>query len=501
MPLEFILAVDQGTTNTKAVLVDRSGRSVFQTAESLTLMHPQAGFVEQDADGIWNSVRKVMLECVAHVQRVDGHVMGIAISNQRETAVAWRRGNELVAYGHAVSWQCRRSTEIVDRMSDRHEAIRDITGLPVDPLATAGKWTWMLKHDEALRAAVPRGEVCFGNVDAWLLANLTGGKVHATDHSNASRTALFDLAQLDWSEDMLEAFEIPRSVLPKVHSSASVFGICTSIQGLEGVPIVAMIGDSHAALFGHGSYVASAVKATYGTGSSLMMLTGSLPGPGTSLARTIAWSREEHGVTFALEGNIAMTGSSVAWVGEFLGLPEPVSGTVALAASVTDAAGLVFVPGMVGLGAPYWDTRTRGLMANLERFHKAAHLARAAVDSIAFQVADVLFAMEDTSRTAIPELRVDGGATRNDALMQFQADIIQRPVLRSSNELLSALGAAWLGGFTLGWWTSLDQVEALTQGGDRFEPRMARAYAESRHDEWKLAVSRARLLKPMGEAA
>jgi len=492
MPHGFILAVDQGTTNTKALLVDRNGRAVFQASEGLGLVYPQAGFVEQDANAIWDSVRKVMGECVAHARSVGAEVEGIAISNQRETAVAWRRESSPVPFGNAVSWQCRRSTEVCERLAAQHELIREVTGLPVDPLATAGKWTWMLEHDAALRAAVESGEACVGNVDAWLLANLANGVVHATDHSNASRTALFDLAGLEWSETMLGLFGVPLSVLPEIRASASVFDTCTAIDGLEGVPIVAMIGDSHAALFGHGSYAAGAVKATYGTGSSLMMLADALPAASGALARTVAWSSSD-GMRYALEGNIAMTGSAVAWVGEFLGLREPVEDAVALAASVSDAAGLMFVPGMAGLGAPYWDSKARGLIGNLERSHKAAHLARAAVDAIAFQVADVLFAMEEASGIAISELRVDGGATRNNSLMQFQADVLQRPVVRSSNELLSALGAAWLGGLTLGWWSSLDEVEKLAQGGDRFEPAMTRGLAAERYAEWKLAVARAQL--------
>jgi glycerol kinase len=501
MPPEFILAVDQGTTNTKAMLVDRGGYVVFQIAESLSVMHPRAGFVEQDANEIWHSVKKAMLECVAYARNLNGIVSGITISNQRETAVAWERGHVPIAYGPAVSWQCRRSAEICERLTEQHARIQELTGLPVDPLATAGKWAWMLEQDASLRAAVDRDEVCFGNIDSWLLANLTRGKEHATDHSNASRTALFDLKRLDWSDELLGLFGISRSVMPELRPSASLFGVCTAFAEIEGVPVVAMIGDSHAALFGHGSYRAGAVKATYGTGSSLMMLTDSLPDANTTLARTIAWSLKAEDVAFALEGNIAMTGSAVAWVGEFLGMTDPVDGAVALAGSVSDAAGLVFVPSMVGLGAPYWDTRARGVLANLERTHKAAHLARAAVDAIAFQVADVLFAMEKASGIAIPELRVDGGATRNDVLMQFQADLIQRPVLRSSNESLSALGAAWLGGLTLGWWKSLDEIEALTHIEDRFEPQVSKACAATRYAEWKLAVARARLREPIGVAA
>ncbi len=455
MAAEVILALDQGTTNTKALLVDRTGTPVFRTAVPVSVLSLQAGFVEQDPMLLWSSVVEASERCAAWAGKEGLRVAGIALSNQRETALAWRAGAEPRPVGNAISWQCRRSQAICERMSSHHAEMRSITGLPVDPLNSAGKWMWLLEHDPAVRDEIERGEVLLGNVDAWLLNNLSRGGVHATDHTNASRTGLYSLRDLAWSDSLLALFDIPRKALPAVQPSASHFATCSAIAALEGVPVVAMIGDSHAALVGHGGLTPGSVKATYGTGSSLMMLTERLPEDSASLARTIAWS-DADGPRFALEGNIAMTGSAVQWVGEFFGFRRPVEDTVALANTVADAAGLRFVPAMVGLGAPYWDTHARGLIANLGTTHRAAHLARAALDAIAFQVADVLFAMERESGVRVLELHVDGGATRNDTLMQLQTDLIRRPLVRAEHEELSALGAARLGGVTLGWWPLTD---------------------------------------------
>jgi glycerol kinase len=494
---EWILAIDQGTTNTKAVLVDREGRIVFRDAVPLEILQPQPGFVEQDPLALWQSVVQVMSACVRHAQSEGASIVGIAISNQRETAVAWRRaasGSSAAGepVGNAITWQCRRSAPVCGRLRAHAATIQFITGLPLDPLLSATKWAWLFDRHPELRAQAARGELHLGTVDAWLLYNLTAGKVHATDHSNASRTALLSLATLDWDLVLSDLFGVPLAALPAVCPSSGNFGTCAAIPELAGVPIVAMIGDSHAALVGHGRYEPGTVKATYGTGSSLMMLTPELVTEAKQLARTVAWS-SEGGTHFALEGNIAMSGAAVQWVGEFLGLAHPVEDAAALAATVLDAAGLILVPAMVGLGAPYWDSAARGLMANVERSHTAAHLARAAVDAIAFQVADVLEAMESAAHVTLPVLLADGGATRNDSLMQMQADVLGRPVNRSTQEDLSARGAALLGGLTLSWWRSLDELAALPKSVQSFEPRRSQADRERMRGAWRLAVARARL--------
>jgi len=340
-----------------------------------------------------------------------------------------------------------------------------------------------------LRAQAERGELCLGTVDSWLVYKLTGGAAHVTDHTNASRTALLDLQTLQWDRELLDLFAIPQVAMPQLACSSSLLGDVSAIPELAGVPIVSAIGDSHAAMVGHGSYTPGTIKATYGTGSSLMTLTPALPAPTRSLARTIAWSHKGT-AHFALEGNITMTGSAVQWVGEFLNLTDPTRDTVALAEGVTDAAGVYFVPAMVGLGAPYWDSATRGTLVGLSHTSRREHMARAAVDAIAYQVADVFHAMRDAAGINLPALHTDGGATRNSALMQFQADLLQVPVHRSSCEDLSALGAAWLGGLTIGWWHSVSDLASLPQESTTFLPATQLA---SHYEGWKHAVQQTRL--------
>jgi glycerol kinase len=497
MAKAWILAVDQGTTNTKALLVDREARVVFRESVAVDIAKPRPGWVEQDPLALWRSVRQVMETCARHAASENGTIAGIALSNQRETAVLWKRsapGAEQAGepMGSAISWQCRRSQPVCGRVAGHAAQIQARSGLPLDPLLTATKWAWALEARPELRAMAASGELLLGTVDAWLLYNLTGGALHATDSTNASRTALLNLATLDWDEDLLRLFEIPRQALPRVLPSSGIFAECRAIPELRGVPIASAIGDSHAALVGHGCYEAGVVKATYGTGSSLMMLTPELVSVADRLARTVAWSAQGE-TRFALEGNIAMSGAAVQWVGEFLGLSRPIEDVAALAATVPDAAGLVLVPAMVGLGAPHWDSAARGLIANLERSHAAAHLARAAMDAVAHQVADVLEAMEEAACFPIPALLADGGATRNDALMQMQADLLGRPVHRSAEEDLSARGAAMLAGLALGWWAGFAELAALPKSLLIFSPQMSADRRECLRAGWQLAVRRARL--------
>ncbi len=491
MPAGLILAIDQGTTNTKALLVGRDGTPLFRTSTSLPLIVTASGLVEQDALRLWDSVRHSIAECISYAAETGAIIDAIAISNQRETAVAWNAESGLPV-GNAISWQCGRATGICTRLTPLASGFRAKTGLPLAPLVSAGKWAWLLENNEAIKTLAGENKLRFGTVDAWLIHQLTSGEVHATDLSNASRTGLLNLHTLEWDSDLLRIFGIPRGAMPRLQHSSSPFGICKAIPGMEGVPILAAIGDSHAAMFGHGCYSPGTVKATYGTGSSLMALTSGLAADTPTLARTIAWSTDT-GTQFALEGNVAMTGSGVQWVGEFLGLKDPATDAAALAAKVEAAGGVYFVPAMVGLGAPYWDADARGTIAGLRRSHTAAHLARAAVDAIAYQVADVFFAMQDAAGLAIRELHADGGATRNAALMQFQADILGRALQRSADEELSALGAAWLAGLALGWWSSLQELEALPHPADTFVPAMTKADRGRLYRGWTTAVRRARL--------
>lgn len=481
----FILAIDQGTTNTKALLVDHDGQPAFRACAPLALQTPEPGFVEQDPESLWESVLQVVLECVAHAGR--DAIQGIAISNQRETSLAWsRRSGQCLA--NAISWQCRRGETVCARLRHHEDKIRAVAGLPLDPLLSATKWAWLLEHNEMVRARAQSEDLCFGTVDSWLIYRLTGGAVHATDHTNASRTALMNLESLSWDHELLQLFGIQRSALPQLNSSSGAFGSVSSIPEIAGIPIVAAIGDSHAAMVGHGSYQPGSIKATYGTGSSLMSLTPRVPSDNRKLARTVAWS--VGGVAqYALEGNIAMTGSAVQWVGEFLGLADPVAGAVELAETVVDTDGVYLVPAMVGLGAPHWDSSARGMLCGLGRGSTGAHMARAAVEAIAYQIADVFYAMQESLAMPLPQLHTDGGATRNDHLMQFQADLLQVPVQRSACEDLSALGAAWLGGITLGWWKAIDDLCGLPQQQTLFTPRRS---LDSKYNGWKQAVDRAR---------
>jgi len=483
--VSLILAIDQGTTNTKALLVDREGQPIHRASSRLRLLHPEPDFVEQDPLAILRSVDHVIADCLAFGKRI----AAIGISNQRETVLAWdRKTGEPI--GNAITWQCRRATAICDRLRlDGHEPLlRERTGLGIDPLFSAAKLAWLLDRTPGLRDRAHAGEICFGTVDSWLLYHLTGGTHHVCDHSNAARTQLLNLHTSIWDPDLLAIFGIPIAALPTLHASTGRFADCT-LPGLAGIPILAALGDSHAALAGHGSTAPGTIKATYGTGSSLMTLTSGLTSnPASQLSQTIAWSTACC-TNYALEGNINMTGSAIQWLGEFLALANPVEDAVALAASVPDSGGVHFIPAMSGLGAPHWDSAARGTIAGLTRTSTRAHLARAAVDCIAFQVRDVFDAMQHESGIALPALHADGGATRNDALMQFQAGILGRPVHRSTTEDLSALGAARLAGLALGWWPSL---ESLSHATTTFTPQMSGSEREARYSAWQHAVQQAR---------
>jgi glycerol kinase len=490
MPAGLILAIDQGTTNTKGLLVDATGGPVFRTSSPVPLVTRPNGFVEQDPIALWTSVLSVMADAHRYATQVRSTIGAVAISNQRETALAWHAETGRPA-APAISWQCGRGAAICDRHADRAADIRATTGLPLAPLISASKWAWLLETEPAVREFDANGTLRLGTVDTWLIHQLTGGAVHATDLTNASRTGLLSLDTLAWRAPLLELFGIPQRALAALHCSSGVFGRCTAVSGFEHVPILAAIGDSQAALVGQGSFCPGTVKATYGTGSSLMALTGDLTADTPSLARTIAWSTGGK-PQFALEGNVAMTGSAIQWLGEFLRLPNAAADVAALAATVPDADGVYFVPAMVGLGAPHWDADARGAVSGLSRAHTSAHLARASLEAVAYQVADVFFAMEQQSGLQFSELRADGGATRNASLMQFQADILGRPVLRSTTEELSAIGAAWLAGVQLGWWPSMKDLEALRPGADRFEPRMQPLTRNRLYGGSQRAVSSAR---------
>lgn len=402
----------------------------------------------------------------------------------------WQRDNGAPMSG-CISWQCQRSAEICRTLKSRgiEGLVLSKTGLRLDPMFSASKLAWLLESDRLRRSRAESGDLCAGTMDSWLLWNLSKDRTHACDASNASRTQLCNLQSLDWDEELLSLFGIPRCALPAIHSSNALYGETLGEDGIPpGIPICGVLGDSHAALFAHAAFHPGVVKATYGTGSSLMSPVA-FAHPNEVTSSTIAWALNGH-AQHALEGNIFATGAAVQWVGKFLGLQNPIQETSSLAMQVHDSDGVYFVPALAGLGAPHWSEQARGVISGLTQASTSAHLARATIDSIAFQVRDVLEAIERSAEIQISELLADGGATENDFLMQVQADLIGRPVVRSCSRDLSAQGAAWMAGLGSGFWQSLDELAVLPQQVMRFEPRAPEHEREQKYAQWSEAVAR-----------
>lgn len=493
MPTDpIILAIDQGTTNTKAILVDRLGMVVGAASRSMQIEYPRPGWVQQDAEALWVTVR----ECIDEVLEMAGVAApsAIAISNQRESGVAWDRLTG-APIGPVVSWQCRRSADLCRdlRESGKGDEILARTGLPLDPGFTAGKWRWLIDGTPDGPARAAGGEICLGTVDSWLLWNLTGGTEHRADVSNASRTQLMDLATATWDPWLADIFGVPVAALPTIHPSSSIFGRTVAVGLLSaGIPIGALVGDSHAALFGHAGFAPGSIKATYGTGSSLMMTTPRRVSSQRGITSTVAWGMDE--TVYALEGNIYVTGAAVQWVADFAGLDGPKSvAELATANPATD--GVYLVPAFVGLGAPHWDDQARGLVSGLTRGSTLGELARAAMDSIAYQVRDVFERMSLVSGQEPRLLMADGGVTRNDQLMQFQADILGVPVRRNDTAELSAMGAAYLAGMATGIWSGTQEIANLPRSVARFEPMMGTDERARLCRGWHDAVART-MLRP-----
>ncbi|WIJ26377.1 FGGY family carbohydrate kinase [Devosia sp. RR2S18] len=479
----FVLAVDQGTTNTKALLVNANGEIVDQASVPNMVSYPQSGWAEQSATALMEGVLKA-IEDVLSKSGSRQEVAAVAISNQRESIVVWDAETG-VPVGPCITWQCRRSAPKCEALhaAGFSHMVEQKTGLTLDPLFPAAKIAWLLDNVEGARARAENGKLRAGTVDTWLLWNLTGGTVHCTDHSNASRTQLFDTAALRWDEELSRLFSVPLSMMPEVRPSNSLFGcVAAGVSALPaGTPIHAMIGDSHAALYGHGVRTTGAVKATYGTGSSLMALTGARVLSSRGISSTIAWSTAD-GPVYALEGNISVSGQSAAFMAELLGLKDAAQ-LSDLASSVPDSNGVVFVPALVGLGAPHWRADARGTLTGLSLGTKPAHLARAAIEAIAFQVTDVFAAMEHDSGASLSDLRADGGASRNSVLMQFQADMIGRPVATSAAAEVSALGAAALA------FSGFGQFLEAVPFASRFAPQMSDTARAANLLRWQHAIA------------
>ncbi|MFG6414273.1 glycerol kinase GlpK [Roseateles sp. DC23W] len=475
--MDALLALDQGTSSSRALVFDRAGRLLASAQRELTQHFPQPGWVEHDAAEIWAGQVACAREALAQAR---GRVAAIGITNQRETTVLWDRSTGEPLH-KALVWQDRRTADFCEQLKQQglEPRVRALTGLVLDPYFSATKLRWLLDHVDGARERAERGELAFGTVDSWLLWKLTDGKVHATDISNASRTLLFDIHAGEWSDELLGLFGIPRALLPEVRPSAGGFG-----QAVEfGVPICGIAGDQQAALFGQAALQPGQAKNTYGTGCFLLMHTGA---QARASAHGLVTTRTADG-GFALEGSVFVGGAVVQWLRDGLGLIRSSAEVQALAGSVPDSGGVMLVPAFAGLGAPHWRSDARGAIVGLTRGSGRGHIARAAVESIAFQSAELLQAMQ-ADGAALTELRVDGGASANDLLMQFQADLLGLPVLRPQITETTALGAALLAGIGAGLFASADEVGTIWQLDRAFEPRMSRDEAHTRMAQWGRAV-------------
>jgi glycerol kinase len=489
----YVLALDQGTTSSRAILFGHDGRPVSAAQREFEQIYPAPGHVEHDPEAIWTSQMAVAREAMAAAGVAASDVAALGITNQRETVVLWDR-HDGRPVGNAIVWQSRVSAPVCERLKrDGHEErIRARTGLVVDPYFSGTKITHLLETVPGLRARAERGDVLFGTVDSFLVWRLTGGRVHATDVSNASRTLLFDIHTLDWDEELLRILGVPRRMLPAVRASSEVYGECD--PGLLGaaIPIAGVAGDQQAATFGQACFEPGLAKNTYGTGCFLLLNTGATPVASRSgLLTTVGW-KVGGKVTYCLEGAVFVAGAVVQWLRDGLGVIRRSEEVEPLAASVPDSNGVYMVPAFVGLGAPYWDPYARGTLVGMTRDTAAGHIARAAVESMAFQTKDVLDAMQKDAGLALAQLRVDGGAAVNDPLMQFQADVLGVAVRRPVVTETTALGAAYLAGLAVGYWEDAADVVRNWALGREFVAAMDPAERERRYRGWLKAVERSR---------
>jgi glycerol kinase len=489
--MSFVLALDQGTTSSRAIVFDRSG-SIRALAQQEFAQHfPQPGWVEHDANEIWTTQSAVMREALAKAAISGADVAAIGITNQRETTLLWERATGK-PIARAIVWQDRRTADTCDalRAAGHADLITHKTGLILDAYFSGTKLKWLLDHVEGARERAGRGELAFGTVDSWLIWNLSRGATHVTDASNASRTLLFNIHTGEWDDELLALLDIPHEVLPAVVDSSGVCAECRIDDAI--VPIAGIAGDQQAALFGQACLAPGLAKNTYGTGCFLLLNTGrEIVESKNKLVSTVAW-RRGGGTDYALEGSVFIGGAVVQWLRDGLKIIRAAVDVEALAASVADSGGVYLVPAFTGLGAPHWDPRARGSIFGLTRGSSAAHIARAALESIAYQSAEILFAMEADAHIKLAELRVDGGAAANNLLMQFQADLLGVPVIRPKVLETTALGAAYLAGLAVGYWRDEGDIGANWQVDRRFEPTMSRDQASKLTAEWNKAVERAK---------
>ena len=494
MTKKYVLALDQGTTSSRAILFDQSGKGVGVAQKEFTQIYPKAGWVEHDAMEIWGSQMGVAREVLETMGVSPEEVAAIGITNQRETTVVWDKATGKPIY-NAIVWQCRRTAAICDDLKARglESYVKENTGLVVDAYFSGTKVKWILDNVEGARERAKKGELLFGNIDTWLIWNLTRGKVHVTDYSNASRTMLFNIKDLCWDTKILAELDIPLCMLPEVKPSSCIYGH-TDPQTFGGaeIPIAGAAGDQQAALFGQACFTEGMAKNTYGTGCFMLMNTGTKRVPSTNgLLTTIAWGVDGK-VEYALEGSIFVAGAAVQWLRDELKLIENAAQSEELATAVPDTNGVYVVPAFVGLGAPYWDMYARGTIVGLTRGAGRNHLVRATMESIAYQTRDVLKAMQDDSGITLKALKVDGGAVANNFLMQFQSDILGVPVDRPMVTETTAMGAAFLAGLAVGFWKDKAEIAAKWNVDRTFNPAMDAALREKKYAGWQRAVERSR---------
>lgn len=489
---KYIMALDLGTTSCRCIIFDKNGRICSAAQKEFTQYFPQPGWVEHDAEEIWATQTGLMYEAMSKIDITINEIAGIGITNQRETTVLWDKETGRPVH-KAIVWQCRRTAGYCDELKNlgMAEFFRSKTGLVLDAYFSATKLRWLLDNAAGARERAEKGELLFGTVDSWIIWKLTGGKVHVTDYSNASRTMLFNIHTLKWDEEILRVLKIPQQILPEVKPSSHVYGYTDSKLFGREVPIAGAGGDQQCALFGQTCFERGEVKNTYGTGGFMLMNTGTAPvNSHNGLVTTIAWGVDDK-IEYALEGSIFVAGAAVQWLRDELGLIRDAAESEVLAKSVPDANGCYVVPAFVGLGAPYWDQYARGAIVGLTRGVNRNHIVRATLESIAYQVNDVLMAMQEDSGMPITSLRVDGGACDNDFLMQFQADILNTSVVRPYCIETTAMGAAYLAGLAVGYWRSKEEILANHVIAAEFKPQMGQAKRESLLQGWHNAVKAA----------
>jgi glycerol kinase len=495
--MPYILALDQGTTSSRAIVFDQNGAIHTIAQKEFRQIFPQTGWVEHDAREIWASQIGVAVEALIRAGLRARDIAAVGITNQRETTVIWDRETGEPVH-NAIVWQDRRTADFCERIKadGAGPLVTRKTGLLVDAYFSASKIRWMLDHVPGIRERAAAGTLAFGTIDTWLIWNLTSGKHHVTDVSNASRTMIFNIHTMQWDDELLRLFGIPESLLPEVRASSEVYGEVSTSLGMADVPIAGVAGDQQAALFGQMCRQPGMSKNTYGTGCFLLQNIGTSPTPSRhQLVTTVAWKIDGR-TEYALEGSVFIGGAVVQWIRDGLGLIRTAADIEPLALSVPDNGGVYLVPAFAGLGAPHWDSFARGAMVGITRGTTSAHIARAALESIAFQVADLLDAMSADCGIPLTELRVDGGAAANNTLMQIQADLLGAPVVRPAVTETTALGAAYLAGLAIGFWRSVDELTGQWQVDRRFEPQMAPAKAAALRRRWTDAVERAKGWEP-----